>query len=441
MIRNCKNPRESGASLVFALFLMLFLTLISFSLVMLISHETKSSSKLHLSQQALYAAEAGVERKIAQLREDDSANIALTDFFGAQYEVSISAAGSDHWAITSKGYVPSKALARDARAVQVTVLVTPGAPEHALAFAGSGAIGANSTIYGTVRSNDIITIGNNVKITESSPGKGDASMYTSYDPDDANRVTISLPSGASLEFLVANQYIKSRSKIEAQSRLSGTNLTIAENDTSSDTEPLDFPSADTDALLATALEVTPDNYNEILNAGVEDIPWSLTDPGATGIFELAGGSMWDPGGINYNFNRGVKFGVGATIGPDVGSVIVTSGTSNYGIEFDNNVQPSAGKTHIELNVLVLDGEWAAKDVIFKTGGGGGGFFLRGYVYGSADVEGDTNINLEGVVEAGGDLTLDPKVTVTHSNDIPMDLPWKDGYGGSVTIISWQEVSP
>ncbi|PIV18754.1 MAG: hypothetical protein COS41_03380, partial [Elusimicrobia bacterium CG03_land_8_20_14_0_80_50_18] len=83
MIRNCKNPRESGASLVFALFLMLFLTLISFSLVMLISHETKSSSKLHLSQQALYAAEAGVERKIAQLREDDSANIALTDFFGA----------------------------------------------------------------------------------------------------------------------------------------------------------------------------------------------------------------------------------------------------------------------------------------------------------------------------------------------------------------------
>ncbi|PKM99740.1 MAG: hypothetical protein CVU78_04790 [Elusimicrobia bacterium HGW-Elusimicrobia-2] len=445
---------ESGASLVFALFLMLFLTLISFSLVMLISHEVKSSTKLYLSQQALYAAEAGVERKIAELKEEYSSDIALTDFFGAQYEVSVSAAGTDQFAIVSKGYVPNKASAKEARAVQVTVLVTPGAPEHALGFSGTGTIGANSTIFGTIRSNSIITIGSNVKITESSLGKGDASVFTAHNPQDSGVTSINLPVGASLEFLVPGQFMRCRNnslvapdsharqspdgtdQIFSEARVKATNApTIVENDNSPATDPLDIPSADLDALLETAINVTTSNYISVINGGDLNQPWVLSAEDETGIFSLLANMNWNPDGGTYNFTRGVEFRSNSSVGAGEGTVMVSSGTSDYGIEINSNLG-STELDKVRLNLLVVDGEWALRDIIFNSN-----IYLSGYVYGSADVEGESNVEIEGIVEAGGDLVLNPKVTITYSDDIPMELPWKEGFSGLVEIISWQEVSP
>ncbi|MEA2082051.1 MAG: pilus assembly PilX N-terminal domain-containing protein, partial [Elusimicrobiota bacterium] len=178
------NDLSSGASLVFALFLMLFLTLVSFSLVMLISHEVKSSTKLYLSQQALYAAEAGVERKIAELKEESSADIAITDFYGAQYEVDVKSLGGDKTEIESTGYVPDKSDYREKRTLSVIVLVNPAVPEHAVAVSGSSVFDGNTTIYGTIRTNSKVDIGQTCRITESSAGKGDASIYSAYDGAD-----------------------------------------------------------------------------------------------------------------------------------------------------------------------------------------------------------------------------------------------------------------
>ena len=444
MIRNCKNPRESGASLVFALFLMLFLTLISFSLVMLISHETKSSSKLHLSQQALYAAEAGVERKIAQLREDDSANIALTDFFGAQYEVSVILLGPYRFEIESSGYVPAKTNYREKRTLSVIVLVNPAVPEHAVALGGSSEIASNITIRGTIRSNDRIITGSDVTITESSAGKGDASIYTAYN----GAVQPAIDIGSNFHVSVSGQYMKCRQDIQGdgpdehapKTSDGGTsleiydednitekaNVTIVEGDTSSDTDEISIPSVDIDALIADA-DYTYDRNNLPL-----DPPWDWN--ATNGYFDYTLGT-WDMEGKTYNFKEGLRFNSNINItGP--GTIIVSSGTAEYGIEMNSNIYGTNDEDYAYMNVIVSGGTWEEDDLRINSN-----VMIQGYVYASSSATINSNVKILGVVECGGETEIKSNITITHSDDIPMDLPWAEGSSGLVEIVSWQEVNP
>lgn len=465
---NPERGPESGASLVFALFLMLFLTLISFSLVMLISHEVKSSTKLYLSQQALYAAEAGVERKIAQLKEEIFGNIALTDFFGAQYEVAVNSLGADRSEIESTGYVPSKTNFREKRTLSVIVLVNPSVPEHAMAVSGNSVFDGNTTIYGTIRTNSKVSIGQTCRITESSPGKGDASIYSAY--DGADRPAISI--GNNFQVAIAGQYIKCRADSalapDTHERNTGTGTgaadavspirpesnivdlcTVVENDNSSDTDPLDLPSVDLDAIVAQSVDVTTSNYKALLNGGaVLTTPWKLygSDDKVVGgvplsastindydvVFTLTNASQWNPAGISFNFKRGVHFNSNSTVGEGEGSVIVSSGCGQYGIELDSNLGSVSGD-EVRLNLLVIDGDWSEKDIAFNSN-----IDIQGYIYGSADIVTDQNVSVIGVMEVGGDAHIKTNVEIKHSSDIPMDIPWKSGNSGLVEIISWQE---
>ncbi|MBA3051632.1 pilus assembly PilX N-terminal domain-containing protein [bacterium] len=427
---------------MFALFLMLFLTLISFSLVMLISHETKSSSKLHLSQQALYAAEAGVERKIAQLKEEIPGDIGVTDFFGAQYEVAVNSLGADRSEIESTGYVPSKTNFREKRKLSVVVYVSQAVPEHALALGGSGVISSNVTIYGTIRSNNRITTGSNVTITESSAGKGDASIYTSYN----GPLTPAIDIGSNFHVSVPGQYIKSRldsgSSPDTHAPLTSDNgaspiydenkivekynVTIVENDDSSDTEPVTIPSVDIDSLIAAADFV----YDR--NNPPPDPPWDW-DAG-NGYFDYTAGA-WDMGGQTFNFKEGVRFNSNINItGP--GTIIVSSGTAEYGIELNSNIEGTLNGDYAYMNIIVSGGTWEEDDLRIRSN-----IKIQGYIYASSSATINSNVDILGIFEAGGESDIASNITVTHSNDIGMDLPWGEGSSGEVEIISWQEVDP
>ncbi|MCD6423518.1 MAG: pilus assembly PilX N-terminal domain-containing protein [Elusimicrobia bacterium] len=447
-----RNSIESGASLVFSLILMAFLTLISYSLVRLVNYESHQMVKSFLSQRALYAAEAGAERKIAQIREGSTSGISLTDFEESQYEVSVNSLGSDRYEIQSTGYVPTKSDAKEVRKISVVIYITPSTPEHALAFGGTGSIGSNTTIYGTIKSNNRIIIGDNVTITESEPGKGDASIYSAYN----GPLTPVIDIGNKFHVGVSGQYIKcrydsSQSPDEHAPKSSDDtpeiydedniveklNVTIVENDNSSDTDPITVPSADIDSILASAIEVTVSNYKTILNGGA-DTPWKLDSSAGAGkeIFYLDNNQTWNPEGNAYNFTRAVEFKSNSKLGPDAGTIVVSSGTSDYGIRVRSNLGGTGDTDRVEVNLLVTGGTWYIRDILFDSN-----IWINGYIYGSTDVEGDAKINLEGIIEAGEDVILAANVSVQHTDDIPLDIPWEEGSTGSIQIVSWQEISP
>jgi len=433
---------SSGASLVFALFLMLFLTLVSFSLVMLISHEVKSSTKLYLSQQALYAAEAGVERKIAELKEKRYSKIELTDFYGAEYEVSVNSLGDDKYEIQSTGYVPDSADAREKRKLSVVAYVKPAMPEHAIALGGSGEISSNVIIYGTVRSNNRIIFGSQVTITESESGKGDASMYSSY--EGAERPVIDI--GSNFHIGVSGQYIKTRADQASdpdthapKTSDSGTSpvydekniveksrVTIVENDDSSDTDPISVPSADIDAIISGA-DFVYDRNN--LPA---DPPWSW-DAG-DGYFDYTTGA-WDMDGKTYNFKEGIRFNSNINItGP--GTLVVSSGTADYGIKMNSNIEGTLNGDYAEMNIIVSGGTWDNDDLMINSN-----IKIQGYIYANSSATINSNVDILGIFESGGESEIKSNISVKYSDDIGMDLPWADGSSGEVEIISWQEINP
>ncbi|MCD6412963.1 MAG: hypothetical protein J7L54_02305 [Elusimicrobia bacterium] len=438
------QKRKRGASLVFSLFLMCFLTLISFSLVKLVNYESKNTLKQELSQQALYAAEAGVERKIAELKEEDTSDIALTNFVGSQYEVDVVSLGNDRYKIESTGYDPTKADVKEKRKISVVVYFSPATPEHALALGGQSEINSNITIYGTIKSNDRIIIGSNVTITESEPGKGDASIYTSYDGGVVPAIDI----GGNFHVSVSGQYIKSRynsglapdehapkssddtSQIYDEDNIwEKYNVTIVENDNSSDTDPVTIPSVDIGQLASNAdYTVTPSNYTTIPE--LSDWTWDASD----NVFELKSNETWDPNGKTFNFTEGIVIESNITVTGE-GTVIVSSGSAKYGIELNSNIDGTYDG-YARLNLIVSGGDWEEEDIRINSN-----IAIWGYIYGSSSSTINSNVNIKGILEVGDESEIKSNITITHDDDIPLDLPWTEGSAGEVQVVSWQEIKP
>ena len=134
--------------------------------------------------------------------------------------------------------------------------------------------------------------------------------------------------------------------------------------------------------------------------------------------------------------RAVEFKSNSKLGPDAGTIVVSSGTSDYGIRVRSNLGGTGDTDRVEVNLLVTGGTWYIRDILFDSN-----IWINGYIYGSADVEGDANVDLEGIIEAGEDVILAANVSVQHTDDIPLDIPWEEGSTGSIQIVSWQEISP
>jgi len=339
--------------------------------------------------------------------------------------------------------VPSVSKWRARRKLKVVVEIIPSVPAHALALGGDSEIRSNVTIKGTIRSNRKIVIRSNVTITESEPGKGDASIFTSFNGGDP-----AIEIGTNFHVAVPNQFIRSRRNSslspDEHSPYSGTdptpqiydetnivektNVTIVENDNSSDTDPIPVPSVDTTTLVANAdYTVTPDNYDSLGLKPPWD--WNATD----NVFELDTNS-WDPGGKTYNFTRGVVMKSNITFTGE-GTIIVSSGTADYGIEIRSNIDGTYDG-YARLNLLVVGGEWDEYDIVMRSN-----VDIWGYIYGASTSTIHSNVNIKGILEVGDASEIRSNITIEHNNDIPLDLPWNEGETGGINIISWQEIKP
>jgi len=100
--------QNKGVTFIIAMFLFILLSLIGFGLVQIVRYESRQATYGNLSEKALYVAEAGVERKIAELRDDNTSDISATKYGSGEFVVDVTdGPGSDQFTIESTGYVPS----------------------------------------------------------------------------------------------------------------------------------------------------------------------------------------------------------------------------------------------------------------------------------------------------------------------------------------------
>ncbi|MFH1352412.1 MAG: hypothetical protein ABIH68_02425 [bacterium] len=415
-VRNSSAEQDAGsngASMVFALFLMCFFTIISFSLVLMIKHESKNTVKSFLSQRALYAAEAGVERKIAELRENSSTSaIALTVFTKSEYMVNtVSSLGDNQYNIVSTGYAPAQATAAETRKISVVVKIVPFSIDAytdgiAMRSTGDLTIDQDVTIKGGLYSNGQIALGANVTITDSEAGAGDGQIRSAYEFAQA------VDFGANCIMSGSNPKIYANGTITNRGQVTGDNLDNPADfiEGAGSVEPLpeaDWPAFDVDGLLdgnQTEYTGTPENIS--------------------GVFDLSAGN-----GV-HEFKGGVYFDAG-TVFTGSGTIIVTGGNGDYGIEMDNTIGSST--TYAAVNLIVIDGTWTDKAIYTDQT-----CYIAGAIIGSFDVSIDQNVNLRGVIDCKGKLESDQSVTVEYAAP-EWSLPDKSDTGGNITVISWQEV--
>ena len=120
---------ESGFALILAIFLMLFISLLFASMFNMLTTDVAITGNLGKDAVALYLAEAGIERAVYQLSQDNTwtsdgtAQIYLPSDQTANYYYIVRAAGSD--TIDATGYVGSESYSKTVRA---TVSISGAAP-------------------------------------------------------------------------------------------------------------------------------------------------------------------------------------------------------------------------------------------------------------------------------------------------------------------------
>jgi len=111
---------ESGFALILAIFLMLFISLLFASMFNMFTTEVVITGNLGKDAVALYLAEAGVERAVYELSQDNAwtsdgtIQIYLPSSQTANYYYIVRAAGSD--TVDATGYVGAESYSKSVRA-------------------------------------------------------------------------------------------------------------------------------------------------------------------------------------------------------------------------------------------------------------------------------------------------------------------------------------
>ena len=121
---------ESGFALILAIFVMLFISLLFASMFNMLTTDVAITGNLGKDAVALYLAEAGVERAVYELSQDDTwisdgtAQIYLPTGQTANYYYIVRAAGFD--TITATGYVGSENYSKSVGATVTISGIAPG---------------------------------------------------------------------------------------------------------------------------------------------------------------------------------------------------------------------------------------------------------------------------------------------------------------------------
>ena len=408
---------EKGIALVLALILMLVLSVLAVAMVFLSTSETKFLVKERLSDSALYIADGGVEYGINELQNDTSYRgpTAYSVANVGEFSVSVSTQGqpANHYVITSIGYVPDAANPRETRTVTSIVNIVQGTPPFAVGAKEGISAASNTTIYGDIRSDGQIVIGNNVFIEPSSVGASDGSIYTSTGMASGVSITGNL-------YMRPGREIKSRGPTNAsqggvdneftgiyqESKIKSGDPLIVEGDTSSDTNPIgSYSSVDFTALDA----MTPVIYTT---------PVVFT------------GDEFDLNSQVHKFEQGVEFASNVKFKGE-GTIWVSGGSGTYGLELKSNVEALGGGP-ANMNLIVSGGDWETDIMIHQN------VDINGLISGVTKVAANSNVEITGMIESGGTIELSSNVEIRWG-EIGFQVPLKEGGTQATIVRSWQEL--
>jgi len=409
-----------GMALIGTVLLMIVLVLLGQAMIFLTRYESKSEVETRLKDSALYIADAGVEKAIYRLKNDITGDFTETVGAGTgssagQAAVTIEGQGGNIYKITSIGYVPFESDYKARRKIEVLAEISPEQPDEAIRCGGNLKIQSGTNIYGTVKANGQIRLPSNVHFYPDS--NGTCSVFTNSGIAQAVSIT------GKVEWHASGQYIKCRGPandpitgdaadtgVYDESNLEGEIPAVVEEDTSSDTDPIEnFPYYDEDALL---------DGSQVVHETRE-------------IYDNS--NPYDFNGQVHEYREGLEIRSNAdSVGNSSGTLIVTGGSDSYdyGMDINSNFGKSDNYAHVNLIVTPESGPWE-EDIRFNSNA-----YIEGYVFGSSTVTIVSNVHIKGVVEGSSTINLRSNVTLEYG-EFGYELPGKGG--GGIRIISWEEV--
>ncbi|GEM_PF-3250839 len=417
-----KNDR--GMALVGVILLMLVLIIIAQAMIMLTRREARVEVEGRLKDIALYVADAGVEKAIHNINNDNfQPNFSFQhvgeETGGKMGEADVSVTQDGRiYTINSTGYIPSQAEAEASRSINAVVEVSPGLPEFAAMVGGMSSFAANIEVEGVVFSNEPISIETNVTFVPDE--KGNVGIYC------ADGSVLSIDIGTNFDFDPENEAtgvreILARGGINNSHRIpDGVNW--KEYDDSDKTDPID----DTQILDANAMINSPDTYVN------HDFGGDVTvDENGRATFEtntdihLNGGTYYYPGGVEFNSNV-TLVGDGNIVagGPDEGS------DDHHAIEINSNVKGDG-----KVNFVSAGGDWKDnKDININSN-----VDPHGVIQCPGDASISSFVEINGIVAVNGNLDAASNVAFHYEDDI-FDAPLVDGSADAgVEMISWREM--
>ena len=412
---------DKGIALVLALILLVVLSVLAVAMVFLGRYETGFLVKERLSDSALYIADGGVEYAINELQKSTNYQGPETLPVGnqGQFTVSVSTDGqpANRYEITSTGFVPDADNPRETRTVRSVVSIVQGTPPFAVGAKEGITAASNTTIYGDIRSDGQIEIGNNVFIEPSQPGASDGSIYTSTGIAKGVWITGNL-------YMQPGREIKSRGPTNAsqggvdneftgiyqESKIKSGDPLIVEGDTSSDTNPIDdYCSVD-----LVELDNTPEEGKVIYTT-----PVVITS------------DEFDLGSKVHKFEQGVEFASNVKF-KGAGTIWVSGGSGDYGLELRSNVEALGGGP-ANVNLIVSGGDWTDADIMIHQN-----VDINGLISGTTKVAANSNVEITGMIESGGTIDLSSNVKVRWG-ELSFQVPLKEGGTQATIVESWQEL--
>lgn len=400
---------NNGAALIGSILLMVILVLLGQAMIYLSINEAKKEVRSRLSDAVFYVADAGIEKAIVNLQNENSNPFSgtiggATGDAGGGYIVSIVSEGSNRYIIESTGYIPSTSSWKTRRKIEAIVDVTPSEPYIdglAIRAGGNVTIAKDMTYKGGLWSNGDITLKDGTIIDDSSVGANDGNVYA------CGSVIFS---GAYTDFDGGDPHVYANGAINNPANARDATFHANCTGTADELTPVpvgNFPAFDEDALLAGDNVIMHGPGRETINAA----------------FDLANSVHVYPAGLDI--------GTSADFGTSSGTIIVTgdypgSGSGN-GIDIDKELG-SAGN-YITVNLCVTGENWTQDVNLKKT------CYISGAIVGKANVDSDKDLHLNGVVDCGGEFTASKNMTIEYAQP---EWSLSGGGAGGVTIISWNE---
>jgi len=387
--------KSKGLVFFSSLIILVVLPILLFFLINILKNKVNMMVYKRKMYKLLYIAEAGVERKIADLliNYTNTAGVAETYLGEGSFEVDTYLLKDNKIKIISTAYLPVLRAKKDIRIKDSTV---------------SGKIKAEGNIY----------IEGEVTIQESSTGKKDASIFSCSKDDRAIFIEGELFCNSPGIFIKSRNRGKTEDfhspkvwddtyEIFDENKIENKGyVTVVENDKGRDTLPMYLPSVNITDLLYSKKDF--EHFNKKVYTDLEPL---VID-----------------GGV-YVFNNGVEFrGNSSLVVEKDGVILINGGTGGSAIYMDGNFGDE--NNHISLNIVLVSGNW---NNVLKVRGK---LYIKGVIISKSDIKLNKNIHLKGYIESyAGNIFLDKSNIRYLEPEYPFEYTLK---GGGIEIVSWKE---